>query len=182
MKLEKRSVGAPEEESAPQPETSSPGRKPVIMYIMILFIVAFLLMALSFFVHQRSNSEALGQLQSSFHAMQEVQSTQEKIIELQEELADAQDTIETMEDAAEAREEELELAQRTGQAYLNLLCLQQYYESGDYDACQKGIQSFEAAGYDALLPIETADGAISPHGYYLQLKAAVEEKLEDQAN
>ena len=51
--------------------------KPVITYIMILFIAAFLLMALSFLMHQRSNTEALGQLQSSMTAMQEIQATQE---------------------------------------------------------------------------------------------------------
>ena len=34
--------------------------KPVVIYIMILFIVAFLLMALSFLMHQRSNSEVIG--------------------------------------------------------------------------------------------------------------------------
>ena len=53
MKLEKRSSGEAEE----QPIQEQPsGKKPVVVYIMILFIVAFLLMALSFFMHQRSNT------------------------------------------------------------------------------------------------------------------------------
>ena len=55
MKFEKRSGDA--ETPAPAPEdTPSTGKKPVVIYIMILFIVAFLLMALSFLMHQRSNS------------------------------------------------------------------------------------------------------------------------------
>ena len=84
MKLEKRSSG--EAEETPVQETPS-GKKPVVVYIMILFIAAFLLMALSFFMHQRSNTEALGELQDSVSAMQEIQNTQDKVIQLQEELS-----------------------------------------------------------------------------------------------
>ena len=91
MSLEKENKASEPETSTP--ETSTPetpkkenptGSKPVIIYIMILFIVAFLLMALSFLMHQRSNTEALGDLQNSVTAMQEVQSYQDKVIELQE--------------------------------------------------------------------------------------------------
>ena len=81
MKLEKRSSG--EAEEAPVQEPSS-RKKPVVVYIMILFIVAFLLMALSFFMHQRSNTQALGELQHSVSALQEVQATQDKNIQLQD--------------------------------------------------------------------------------------------------
>ncbi len=91
MKLEKRSGGKPIE---PPEESSSKGKKPVVVYIMILFIVAFLLMALSFASHQRSNTEALGQLQSSVSAMQEVQELQNQVISLQKELAEAKQTAE----------------------------------------------------------------------------------------
>ena len=64
MKFEKRSGDA--ETPAPAPEDKpSTGKKPVVISIMILFIVAFLLMALSFLMHQRSNSEVLGELQNS---------------------------------------------------------------------------------------------------------------------
>ena len=80
MKLEKRSSGEAEETPLPQEESHS--KKPVVVYIMILFIVAFLLMALSFLMHQRSNTEALGKLQSSVSAMQEVQVVQDKVIQL----------------------------------------------------------------------------------------------------
>ena len=81
MKLEKRSDGQGEPNPDRQPETAPTGKKPVVVYIMILFIAAFLLMALSFFMHQRSNTEALGELQHSVTAMQEVQATQEKILD-----------------------------------------------------------------------------------------------------
>ena len=73
MKLEKRSSGAEQAPAADSQETTPKGKKPVVVYIMILFIVAFLLMALSFMMHQRSNSEVLGELQDSVSAMQEIQ-------------------------------------------------------------------------------------------------------------
>ena len=83
MKFEKRDAAG-----TPAPQEEKPGgNKPVVIYIMILFIAAFLLMALSFFMHQRSNTEALGQLQNSVSTMQEVQASQEKIIDLQDKLA-----------------------------------------------------------------------------------------------
>ena len=62
MKFEKRSGDEAETPSSAPEETPSTGKKPVVIYIMILFIVAFLLMALSFLMHQRSNSEVIGEL------------------------------------------------------------------------------------------------------------------------
>ena len=64
------------------------GNKSVVVYIMVLFIAAFLLMAWSFASHQRSNTEALGRLQSSVTAMREVQDLQDQVIALQKELAE----------------------------------------------------------------------------------------------
>ena len=86
MKLEKRSDGGPAE---PVEGNEDKRKKPVVIYIMILFIAAFLLMAWSFASHQRSNTEALGRLQSSVTVMREVQDLQDQVISLQKELADA---------------------------------------------------------------------------------------------
>ena len=80
MKFEKRSGDEAETPSSAPEETPSTGKKPVVIYIMILFIVAFLLMALSFLMHQRSNSEVIGELQDSVTAMQEVQATQDALL------------------------------------------------------------------------------------------------------
>ena len=72
MKFEKRADGG---DVTPSSETPDTGKKPVIIYILILFLAAFLLMFLSMLSHQRSNTEALGQLQSSVSAIQEIQAT-----------------------------------------------------------------------------------------------------------
>lgn len=103
MKLEKRSGGEP---AGPPAENADKEKKPVVIYIMILFIAAFLLMTWSFLSHQRSNTEALGRLQSSVTAMQEVQDLQDRVIALQEELAEARkESEETQKELEEVRRE-----------------------------------------------------------------------------
>ena len=55
MKFEKRAAAG---ETPTEQEPQETGKKPVIVYILILFLAAFLLMFLSLLAHQRSNSEA----------------------------------------------------------------------------------------------------------------------------
>ncbi len=86
MKFEKRADGG---DVTPSSETPDTGKKPVIIYILILFLAAFMLMFLSLLAHQRSNSEALGQLQNSVSAIQEIQTSQEQVIDLQKQLSEA---------------------------------------------------------------------------------------------
>lgn len=108
MKLEKRSEGGTE---PTPPLEEHGGKKPVIIYIMILFVVAFLLMALSFLMHQRSNSETLTELRNSVTAVEAAQKNQEEILALQEELSAANasvDDLETQVAEQEARAAELE--------------------------------------------------------------------------
>lgn len=184
MKLEKRSSG---ETAQPQETDVRPtGKKPVVVYIMILFIAAFLLMALSFLMHQRSNSEALGQLQNSVSAMQEVQSTQEKIIQLQEELAQLEKELDSREDALQAAlddaaslQERCDETEQTLDALTALYCLQQKYSARDYESCREIIQDMEANGWPVCLPTGAGDGVTPPSERYEELKEAVEAKLVD---
>lgn len=180
MKLEKRSSGG--EELPPMQEDKPAKSKPVVVYIMILFIAAFLLMALSSLMHQRSNTEALGQLQNSVSTMQEVQSYQEKIIQLQEEVTAAQESIEDMEAEASQAQKDLVQAQGEQQALLALYTLQQQYSAGDYAACKETMEAMEAAGYETLLPKRIEQGVTPPSERYQQLKDAVLDKLESQTN
>lgn len=141
MNIEKRSAPGP---SGAQ---EGPGRKPVIVYIMILFIAAFLLMALSFFMHQRSNTEALGQLQSSVSAMQEMQETQEHVLELQKQLARANETIQELSElqgAIEQAEKNTELTktqlETTRQAMDAFWQANEAYVLGDLETCRDILQ------------------------------------------
>ena len=176
------------ENKSSQPETSVPetpqketttGSKPVIIYIMILFIAAFLLMALSFLMHQRSNTEALGDLRNSVSAMQEVQSYQDKVIELQEELAAAEEALEEQEKTSQetlaAKQEELTQQSKVLEAMTDLYRLQQSYSNKDYEGCQAMIQQMEASGSVKYLPREiTGDaGVTAPYVRFSQFKEAV---------
>lgn len=178
MNLEKRNAGAPQQ---PTPETDKParGKKPVIVYIMILFIVAFLLMALSFFSHQRSNDQAMVQLQSSVTAMQNVQAAQEKIIDLQDELAILQTQLRELEEKNEAAEQALTDAEAMQEALLSLYRLQQNYTNGDYAACKTILDEMEQKDKVALLPAESSQGVTAPQLRFQQLKEAVLAKLAE---
>lgn len=173
MNLKKRSGSETEDLPA---AGDKPGKKPVVIYIMILFIVAFLLMALSFFMHQRSNSEALGELQTSVSALQAVQATQDKNIQLQEELVKAEEVLDTLQQELRSAKQESAGAQGAADALLCLYTLQQQYSAGNYDDCRETIQSMESRNLISLLPAEGAEGVTPPAERYTQLKEAVEAK------
>ena len=176
MKFEKRdAAGIP----APQEEkTSQGGNKPVVVYIMILFIAAFLLMALSFFMHQRSNTEALGELQNSVSTMQEVQATQD----LQDKLAVAEEELDRVNEKLEKAEQDYAASEKSLQeekdALLALYALQQNYLNQDFDACVQTIQEAESAGLPAKLSAISETGLTAPAVRWQQLKSAVEAKAE----
>lgn len=173
MKLQKRSAGA--EDAAPAPETSPNGRKnkPVIVYIMILFIVAFLLMALSFLMHQRSNEEVIGTLQSSVTTLQELQESQDKNVQLQSQLDDANKKAEELQSQLDELNTAKSQADENTAALLALYTLQQQYAAGDRDACKQTIQAMEDAGHPDLLSKDAIGNVVSPSQRYQQLKEAV---------
>lgn len=179
MNLKKRSA-APEETDASGTPEKAGGKRPVVVYIMVLFIVAFILMAVSFLMHQRSNSEAIGKLNDSVTALKEVQATQDENIRLQEELSDAQkenDALRAELDEASGAAAKAEAAGNRADALLALYTLQQQYATGDYDGCKKTVADMEDKGLDKLLPAAAgADGVTSPAQRYLQYREALADK------
>lgn len=181
MSLDKENKQPAEESSQPEAakKGGAAGSKPVIIYIMILFIAAFLLMALSFLMHQRSNTEALGDLQDSVTAMQEVQGYQDKVIQLQEELAAAEDALtrqtKESEEALRAKQEEVDRQAALLDAMTDLYRLQQAYSAKDYDHCQEVIDHMETSGSAALLPKEVSGDAemTAPYDRFTQFQEAV---------
>ena len=179
MTLERKdeTASAPEEKCA-----ASGGKKPVIVYILVLFLVAFSLMALSLLVHQRSNAEAMGRLQSSVSAMQEVQELQNRVIQLQEELAETsaqEEEAAQAELAAEAQEASDLLSHRVDALY-DLYALQQQYLLRDFEGCRETIQAMEDGGMVEFLSDGGAADVTSPALRYQQLKEAVS-ALENRA-
>lgn len=181
MKLVKRSDGGPVE---PEGTTEPKGKKPVVLYIMILFIAAFLLMAWSFASHQKSNTEAIGKLQSSVTAMQGVQ---DRVIGLQKELDDAQDQIEDLERDLSLREMEMEAHNRQYQALGSLYSLERLYRQDNLEGCRKVIDRMEAEDLVTCLsdnlPLSDYELGltVSSQERYQQLKEAVEAREAEAA-
>lgn len=174
-----------EQASGVKNPVKTPDRKPVVVYIMILFIVAFLLMALSFLMHQRTNSEALGELRNSVTAMQEVQAFQEKIIDLQEQMNQLQEEVASLQNEVDSQKADKELLlsnlenqEKELEALLYFYTLQQQYLTKSYEGCQTTIDTMESAGLDDALPdVAAAEEVISPAERYQQLKDAVAARL-----
>lgn len=173
MKLEKRSAGAEDAVPAEEPSPNGQKNKPVIVYIMILFIVAFLLMALSFFMHQRSNEEVIGTLQNSVSTLQELQDSQDENIQLRSQLEDANKQVEEFQSQLNQLNIAKSEADEKSAALLALYTLQQQYTAGNHDACKQTIQTMENAGQPALLPTDPIGDVVSPAQRYQQLKEAV---------
>lgn len=177
MKLKKRDAAMPEEPSESQEtpsQTDKPGgKKPVVVYIMVLFIAAFLLMSLSFLMHQRSNSEVLGQLETSVSALQTIQAVQDENLQLQEELTQAQEYQESLKSDLASREMEIILLQDRQNAMLSLYTLMQQYANGEYDACRQTVQDMENSGAAALLSDLDLSAATDPAQRYQELKEAI---------
>lgn len=180
MKLEKRSEGGPVE-----PEDTEPrGKKPVVLYIMVLFIAAFLLMAWSFASHQKSNTEAIGKLQSSVTAMQGVQ---DRVITLQKELDEAQDQIKDLERDLSLRQMEMEAHDRQYTALARLYSLERLYRLENLESCREIIDSMEAEDLITCLRDKLSDSqrelgfTVSDRDRYQQLKEAVEAREAEAA-
>ena len=169
MKFEKRADGG--DVTPASSGTPDTGKKPVIVYILILFLAAFLLMFLSMLSHQRSNAEALGQLQNSVSAIQEIQTSQEQVIELQKQLSDVQKELDAAQE--ESQEKDDSIAQQESDALLALYNLQQEYAAGNLDGCRVTLQEISDQGLEELLPKTAPDGITSPAQRYQQLREAI---------
>ena len=172
-----------QEKHTPEEQPHRSG-KPVLIYIMILFIAAFLLMALSFAMHQRSNQQAMGELESSFMTtIKDMQADQDKLLVLQDKLSDTENQLQDTQEQLTASETTLAETEALFAAQQQLYCLQQEYASGDYAGCKIMIDKMEESGAAELLsptPLSTDSGSVTaPYVRFQQLKAAVLEKLAE---
>lgn len=152
MTLEKPEGSLPEESGQNAPGDPGGGKKPVLVYIMVLFIAAFLLMALSFMAHQRSNTRALGQLQNSVSAMRDVQDLQKQVIDLQNELNEAQAAADAFQDANEASRNQVShlehLLERTREIAEQFWQLEEAYREEDFPRCRSILEAMEQNSED----------------------------------
>ena len=170
---ETASVEKPDSASAP-----SKGSMSVFLYILILFSAALLLMCLSSLIHQRNNTEVLGELQNSVSVMQEVQNLQDKIITLQDARRDLETQLEQAQEAQSEAEAQTEAERKTVEALERLYMMEAQYQEGRYRACQGSIEAFAASGLLEYLPKESpGGGVVSPLERYRQLQDATFARL-----
>lgn len=172
--------------------------RPVLVYILLLFIAAFLLMALSFAAHRRSNEEAIGDLETSIYDSirdmqtdeKEVQALRDENAALKSQLTENQQQTEQISaalgDAALALQNASDSLQETEtrlRAMEQFYCLQQWYADGNYAACAEQIYAMEAEQLPDALPNENIphdNGTIpSPLSQFLEIKAAIDAALAD---
>ena len=138
-----------ENQQFPSPPPGKSGNKPVVVYIMVLFIAAFLLMALSFLMHQRSNSEIMGELQNSVSSLQEVQALQNQVIQLQNELEETRTAADAFQDANETSRNQAShlehLLEGTQEALEWFWQVNEAYVQGDLEQCRALVESGGAA-------------------------------------
>lgn len=151
-----------ENQQPPPPPPGKSGNKPVVVYIMVLFIAAFLLMALSFLMHQRSNSEIMGELQNSVSSLQEVQDLQNQVIQLQNELEEAKNAADTFQDANETSRNQAShlehMLEETQKALDWFWQVNEAYIQGDLARCRALVESGSAveAPLSDFLPSDSA--------------------------
>lgn len=141
-------------------------KHPVLLYIMILFAAALLLMGLSFLSSQHRNSQTLGEIQNSVSALQEMQSGQDKLLQMQQQ-------IHNLEKRNEALAEELDSSTKQAEALEALNALQLKWLQMDVDSCRSILQDMSDRNLVSALPKESEYGTTSPAQRYEELKLAI---------
>lgn len=102
MSDEIKQTTPPQEEAQPTGSFTRSGKpqKPVYVYLIALFVVALLLMGLSFFMSHRSSQQVIGHLEKNDGVLQMLQEAEEQnaqlarhIQELEDELSEKNKTI-----------------------------------------------------------------------------------------
>jgi len=177
LKLTRRCDGVPEEPAAEK----ATGSKPVLVYIMVLFIVAFLLMALSLAMHQRSNQANMAELKDSVQALEHAQATQGQVMDLEKQLnglreenGKLQKDLEETKELVGAEYMERDMLEFRAKALQELVQILQYYAAGNYEGCYPLLNDL-SCGLADNLPKDAPEGLLSP----LEQFEAIHDELQD---
>ncbi|MBQ2297351.1 MAG: hypothetical protein II255_02695 [Ruminiclostridium sp.] len=145
------------------PKVSSKKSKPVTVYLSVLFVVALLLLVMSFFMQQRSH-QALEDLTTSMEESQTTATLQMDNQRLQYELEQAQNTIGQLEEAQDDLEKQAQA--------LEWLRLIEEAVRSSYGEATELVDQFEESELADYLPTESVvEGAKSPADTYKDIYA-----------
>lgn len=167
-----------------EPRSTPPSRrkreeKPNVMgYLVILFIAAFLLMFLSYFMQRRTDQETIDSLKVSVSSMQSVQDMIADNLELrsENEALDVLTTSLTTENASLQAEVDHQNQQLIALDWL--WRIQRGFGRGEYTATREMINRFEADQLFHYLPTESLsdESGLSPLEQYNSLLTALSYK------
>lgn len=161
--VQKKSAEQPEAASETKPQNE---KHPVLLYILILFVAALLLMGLSFLSSQHRNSQTLGEIQNSVSALQEMQSSQDQLLLMQQQLHD-------LEKQNESLSKERDFSAKQADALEALTALQLKWLQMDVDGCRSILQDMADRDLVSALPTDSEYGTTSPAQRYEELKFAI---------
>lgn len=160
-------------------------RKPqsVLLYLVILFAAAFLLMALSYFMQRRASDAAIEDLRESVTAMQSVGDIQtqnatlrQQVADLEAQLEEAHRQLDGLPDAVSHLEQERERLIRAMDLFWQI---DEAYVRGRYTLCRTLIKEMEDTAQGSplkeVLPTEstTDNDRFSPADRYQEIYEAV---------
>ena len=152
------------------PKVSSKKSKPVTVYLSVLFVVALLLLVMSFFMQQRSH-QALEDLTTSMEESQTTATLQMDNQRLQYELEQAKGTITQMEESQTALEEKISDLEKQTQALEWLRLIEEAVRTS-YSEAKELTDQFEKSELTDYLPTESVvEGAKSPADTYKDIYA-----------
>lgn len=155
---------APKATKKPAPKHLSKSR-PVTVYLVILFLVALLLLAMSFFMQQRSH-QALENLNESMSASQDLTALQMDKQRLEFELQQAKDDLTQAQEA-------LDEAEKEAQA-IEWLRQMESAARTSYSQLKAIVEQFEESGLADFLPAESVvEGKDSPADAYRAIYAMI---------
>ena len=167
MKLEKRGE-LPADNTAELPSlTPEGGRKPVLLYLAVLFVIALAVIVFSFALQQRNDTiAALRDLQNQVETFQQLQDVEAQYEAVQDENEALQGQVEELQSQADAAERRL-------QAMSLLWALEQRSDAGDIDTCAELMAQLQEEDLYLSLPGTGAGGSESPLAAYHRIAAAL---------
>ena len=134
----------------------------VVVYIFILFAVAFLFLLLAYFMQQRNTAQMLEGLRDSNSAMENIELLQQRNIELDKKVDDLEAQVRDYESQvkeSETAKEALEVSRKQVEA-LNLFWqVVKTYESGQLRTCRTLIAQMEERALVSALPSQGEESA-----------------------
>lgn len=122
----------------------------VVWYLLILFVIAFLLLLMSYFMQQRANQEDLNDIKDSISAMDTLNKIITERDALKEENLTLKGDLEIMTSAADQARDSLRSSADQISALNKLNLIRKLYNQRRYDEARACLADWEAAAPGAL--------------------------------